>query len=244
MRRSFLSVCLVLTALPLTGCDSKAQEYAASLSGLLDSLRKQATRKLVDEHRRYQAFAQRRSAALETDEISNLRIDRTTVAREAAEQLLDGSIKGGEIMARLREYAERDFTTMQAIFGASPDAELDAIRGLHHLSLEKAKLDALHEALEGLAKKQGLLETANQLAGVGKEVKGNLDFHHCEDLDQQVQSAAANLKALHASLRTAPDDSKPGIQAEITTATAALKALEAEREATGRYEQDKGCSRP
>jgi hypothetical protein len=181
---------------------------------------------------------------MEDDELANLGIDRESgEARDTKQALLDSKIKGSEVMARLAVYAEKDFTVTQTIFGSKPDAELDAIKGLHDLSLEKAKLDALHEALEGMAKKQSLFETAGQLGGFGQQVKDNLAFHQCEDLDQKAKDAATKVTDLQNNLKAAAADSKAAIQAELDTAQAAQKAVEAERAATGRYQKGQ-CSRP
>src|ERR1017187_4911965 len=215
MKQQWISTGLVLTALLLTGCDQDARDYAAGLSGLLDSMRKQATAKLLDEQERYQEFAHRQSAAAKEDELTNLRIDRTSgEARETVDQLIAGKIKGSEVMARLHEYAEKDITTTQGIFGSDPDAELDAIKELHDLSLDKAKLDALHEALQGLTKKQNLMDTATQVGGFGKEVKGNLDFHNCEALDKKASAEADKVKALQAKFAAAAAADQPAIQSE------------------------------
>src|SRR5262249_274584 len=154
MKIPVICTLLASSTLLLTGCDQTARQYAASLADLLSSMQKQATAKLLDEQQRYEGLAHRQFLAMEEDELANLGISRESGEdRENKQALLDGKIHGSELLARLREYAEKDFTVTQTIFGSSPDAELDSIKGLHDLSLEKAKLDALHEALDGLAKK-------------------------------------------------------------------------------------------
>src|SRR3954453_817207 len=123
------AICTLLAStLLLTGCDTKAREYAANLANLLRSMQKQASAKLLDEQHRYEAMAQRQFRALENDELANLGIDRESGdARDARQALLVGKIKGSELLVRLRDYAERDFTVTESIFGSRPDAELDAI---------------------------------------------------------------------------------------------------------------------
>ena len=246
MKNSRKILFLALAALSFTGCDGTAREYAASLNSLLDSMRTQATTKLMDEQSRYQTFAHRLRVNADRDMLSNLRIDRTSDSAAAVtQQLLDGKMRGGEVIASLREYAEKDFTATQGIFGSRPDEELNAIKDLRDLSLEKAKLDALHEALAGLAKNQSLLETASQMKEFGEQVKGNLDFHHCEDLDSKAQEAAAKIAALRAKLAAAPAADKPAIQSDLDAAQGSQKALEAQRAATGRFDATGNkCTRP
>ena len=244
MRKPRLVICLALQALLMTGCDQAAHDYALSLSGLLDSMRKGVTKKLLDEQDRYKKFAERQISNLHQDVLSNLRMDRDSgEGGDTTQDLLHGKINGSDVMEKLGEYAEKDFTATQTIFGSNPDAALDLIKGFHDLSVEKAKLDALQEALNGLAKKQTLFETAGKLGGFADEVKGNLDFHHCEDLDQKARAAKAKVDELQPQVDSATANQKPGLQAQLAVAKAGQKAAEDERNATGRY-QNQTCSRP
>lgn len=238
----------VLLFLLLTGCSDKtAREYAVELTKLLDEYSKRVDHLIVGETARYRDEAKALEAATNEAALDALTSERRKVVTK---QYLDGLINGSADAARLLtsalpEYAERDYNTTRDIYTKLNDAYTAHLSAIQPLAADKAKIGVVRAAFASLAKEPNMLELAGQFKKFGDDLKDNLDYERCVDLKAQAETIAAavtdittkiNALAVGTPARLALEETRNGMQAELTTVTA-------QRDKTGRFNAGE-CTRP
>ena len=245
-----IPLAMLLAGVMLTSscADKTAIAYAEDLLAMLDTLVAQASRKLADEENRYLAEAREFESDKAADTTRALEMTRTNASTTTVlNQLLAGKANAAQVLdVLLPEYAAMDFTTTKEIYARRMDAHIETLGRLQSLGVQRAKLKALRTAVEALAVKPSLVEQGGQLAAFARDVKGNLDFHSCEDLSGTISGLAAEIDGVDKKIKAvgSSDALELGRLNDVRTGLlASRKLVEAQRAATGRFLAGK-CARP
>ena len=180
MRKIWIGVLLVSSVLCSSCSQKDAREYAKKLADLLGNYSDQIDAKLTDEHQRYKNEAKLNEEALEVDEYQRLSDLRSAKSQQAAADLKAGNLKPAAFVATLLSaYGQADFDSTKALYEKSANAYMVHLKDLADLSVEKAKIDALTQALNTLAKDPGFLAGAVEAAKFGADLKDKVNLNTC-----------------------------------------------------------------
>jgi hypothetical protein len=242
MKRS-IHVCLILAAsLWSSSCAEKdAREYARKLAALLSSYSQQIDLKLADEEARYVSEAKREEAAIERDAATELEMERLSRAQDAAQQLAAGSLQPAALLSAIMPaYAKKDFDQNEALYTKAQDAYTSHLKNLTHLSIEKAKIQALQQALEGLGTEPNLVAQLQEFGKFGSDLKNQINVQTCSAAVDTITARQKSIDALTADIADASKAAdKEKNQKKLEIAQADLKAAGTLRTASGKFDGTK-----
>ncbi len=200
--------------------DKEARAYAHKLAELLDKYSAQIDAKLNDEQARYVREAKGNEEDAEVDEADRLDLLRSNGAKEAARVLKAGKTNAAAAVDRMvATYARVDFESTRELYAKSQDAYMAHLKGLADLSLEKAKITALKQALKELAKDPGVFAQAEAAAKFGSDLQGMVNANTCKAAQASKARAEGDAKKLAGSVPK-DDDEKKLIDAKVASAKA------------------------
>jgi hypothetical protein len=238
MKRSICLGFILVASLWSSSCAEKdARQYARKLAELLSSYSQQIDRKLADEEARYVREAKRDEEAVNQEAALALVNERLARAQDAAKQLSAGSIKPAALLETIMPaYAKKDFDQNQALYEKTQDAYTSHLKNITHLSIEKAKIQALQQALEALGKQPNLMDHLQEFGKFEADLKDQVNLQACSAALDTITAR----QALVQSLTTAINDpaqvaEKDRNQKKLDIAAADLKAAQTLRDASGKF---------
>jgi hypothetical protein len=239
--RTFLIGSITFCSLFLASCSQKdAQEYAKQLAALLDKYSAQIDAKLADEQMRYVNEARRLEQEGEVDEQQRLKDLRTSEAKQFAADLKKGRTKPAAILSILAGYAKTDFASNRDVYEKSQDAYLEHMKGLTNLTLEKAKIQGLTQALKALAKDPEFLAQAEDAVKFGTDLKDGINLNTCNAASKAKAKADALVKSLTSAIAApgATETERAANEAKMETAKADSAAAAKLAKSTGRLNDE------
>ncbi len=203
-------------------------EYAAKLAGLLDSYSEQVSRRLAGEEKRYRREAKILQDAEDTAARRDAEEEIAAASLALAAEIKSGRSTGDTIVAASNRFGLAEFNRARELYTRNQESEMQRLRTLQSLRMERARVEGLRAALAVLAKKpdwQSVLAESGQFA---KDTKGQLDMLSCQDLDGAVKTLTARVTALAAEIKAAASDAEKvkqltaqqaGVQGALATAT-------------------------
>ena len=237
----YLGLTLAASLLMSSCAEKDARQYARKLAELLSSYSQQIDQKLADEEARYISEAKRDEAAIERDAATELRNERRTRAQDAAKQLTDGTLKPAALLATIMPaYAKKDFDQSEALYEKSQDAYTSHLKNITHLSIAKAKIQALQQALEALGKQPNLAAQLQEFGKFGSDLKEQINLQTCAAAVDTITAKQALITSLTADINDASKAAdKDRNQKKLEIAQADLKAAEKLRDASGKFKDSK-----
>ena len=237
---------ILLPALMLmcTSCAQKdARDYAMKLAGLLANYSNQIDAKLADEQARYIKEAKRNETALEDDEVQRLADLRSSKSTEAAKGLKAKSLTPSAFLTTLIPgYAKQDFDSSTALYEKSQNAYMDHLKGLTDLSVEKAKIEVLRQAILALAKDPGIFSEAQDIVKFSSDLKDKVNVNTCSSAVTALTAANKQVADLTAAI------ADPNNVANKATNTSKLEIAQADAKAaqdlavsTGKLNHQNSC---
>lgn len=222
MKRSIQLIVILAASLLTSSCaEGDAREYARKLAALLASYSQQIEKKLADEEARYVDEAKQVEEAIERDEANALAAERRAQSRAATQQLIAGTLQPAAFLHdTLAAYAKKDFDQNEAVYVKDQDAYTSHLKSLTHLSLEKAKIQGLQQALEGLGKQLNLVAQIEEYGKFGDELRKQIQQQTCS-------AAAATVKAKTELIATLTAGADPAKDAKLAIAQADLDGAQA-----------------
>jgi hypothetical protein len=238
MKRPICLGLILLASLCASSCAEKdARQYARKLAELLSSYSRQIDAKLADEEARYISEAKRDEEAVSRDAARELRDERIARAQDAARQLTAGSVKPAALLETIMPaYAKKDFDQNEALYTKTQDSYTSHLKNITHLSIEKAKIQALQQALEALGRQPNLMDQLQEFSKFAADLKDQVNLQACS---AALDTIAAR-QLLVQSLTTAINDpakaaEKATNQKKLDIAAADLKAAQTLRDASGKF---------
>lgn len=240
-----LPLCLLLA-----GCSDKvARECARELTNLMDEYSKRVDHLIATETARYREEARALEAARDEGALDKLAEDRQTlVTKQYLDGLIEGKADARTLMnSVLPDYAERDHNTTRNIYTKLDSAYTAHLTAMQPLAANKAKVSTLRNAFADLAKEPNVFDLATQLKTFGDDLKGNLDYERCDDLNNDVNAITADVHAITTKISGLPAGTPERLSLEeiLKTTNAELLAVTGQRAKTGRYvAASNQCTRP
>ena len=235
---------LLASMLLCTSCAQKdAREYARKLASLLSNYSNQIDAKLADEQARYVSEAKRNETALEDDEAQRLTDLRSSKSTEAAKNLKAKSLTPSAFLTTLiSSYAKTDYDSSLTLYEKSQNAYMAHLKGLTDLSLEKAKIEALRQAILALAKDPGVFAEAQNIAKFGSDLKDKVNVNTCSSALTALTAANKRVTDLTAAIA---DPTKVAAKAintsKLEIAQADAKAARELALSTGKLNNQNSC---
>ena len=242
--RNIYRIVLLTPVLLFTSCAQKdAREYAKKLAGLLSDYSIQIDAKLADEQKRYVNEAKRNETALEDDEAQRLEDLRSSKSSEAAKNLKAKSLPPSTFLSTLiPTYAKTDFDSSLALYEKSQTAYMAHLKGLVDLSIEKAKIEALRQAILALAKDPGVFAEARNIGKFGSDLKDKVNLNTCSSAASELTAANKRVTDLTAAIADSTKVADKTINtAKLTIAQADAKAARDLAVSTGKFSNQSTC---
>ena len=242
--RNIHRILLLAPVLLSTSCAQKdARDYAMKLAGLLTNYSTRIDAKLADEQARYVNEAKRNETALEEDEAQRLADLRSSKSTDAANGLKAKSLTPSTFLTTLIPgYAKQDFDSSTVLYEKSQNAYMAHLKGLTDLSIEKAKIEALRQAILALAKDPGIFSEARDIAKFGSDLKDKVNVNTCASAVTAMTAANKRVADLTAAV------ADPTKAADKATNTAKLEIAQADAKAasdlavsTGKLNNQNSC---
>ena len=238
-----LALCLFLT-----GCSDKvARQYAEELTRLMDEYSKRVDHLISGETKRYREDAQALETARTEAVLDKLSEDRRIlVTRQYLDGLVDGKADADRFVNTvLLEYAERDYTATREIYTKLDTAYTAHLSAMQPLAADRAKSKILRNAFADLAKEPNVVDLATQFGKFGTDLKSNLEFERCTDLTAEVAELTSEVAKIteKKNAATAGSPERLALEAVLTSTTAELATVTAQRVSTGRFVGTQ-CTRP
>lgn len=211
MKRILASL-LVLAAVSLSGCgDKEAREYAAKMIPVLDSYHEQLSQKIKAEQESYEELAGTFEEARKDDISLRLASERNTRSEELGEEIAnaDEAPSLSKILESVREYADEDFKTTQALLQEGLDSRSKYLTDLESLEVELQKIKLLKEALTELAKSKSDFKQFKEATDFLLKTDEGINKLLCVDLKKE-------LEKLNAEKAAAKDEDKVKTEEKIT----------------------------
>jgi hypothetical protein len=229
---------LVIGSLLLTGCGEQkiAETYAAKMSDVLTSYRRQIDLKISAEQQSYSELAKAYDASAMNNSEQSLDLQRNQQATALVDEIQSrpgAPVFISSVQSRLQAYGEADFNEASQRFTREADAYKRALASLEDLSVEQTHLDNLSTALTTLAKPRSNIEQLKVLGQFGCDVNRNFQLldlaTEIKDLAKQDAAQKALKAAKTAELAALPpttqDDRKKALQDEIKQIDAKLAVI-------------------
>lgn len=242
MPRSIQAGLIVAVSLFASSCaENDARQYALKLAELLSSYSQQINQKLADEEARYVSAAKRDEAAIERDAATELLNERLSRAEDAAKQIADGSLKPAALLQTIMPaYAKKDFDQSEALYTKAQDAYTAHLKNLTQLSIEKAKIQALQQALEGLGKQSNLVAQLQEFGTFASDLRDQVNIQTCSAAAATITAKQSLIATLTADIGDASKAAeKDSNQQKLEIAQADLKNAQALEAASGRFKDSK-----
>jgi len=197
--KRFASIVFVCASMVFTACDDKdARQYSQQLISVLDSYQQQVDEKITAEKNSYKELATAYENARQRNIEQSLETERVERAEALATKIsiADRAPRSSEILESLRSYGEHDFTISKDFLQIEADAQAQFLGDIEGLEFDSENIDDLRAALKELAKEKGKLKRIRDATRFVGEVKTHLDKLTCQDVDTELGSVNARLKAV------------------------------------------------
>jgi hypothetical protein len=136
--------------------------------------------------------------------------------------------------------SKKDFDQNEALYTKTQDSYTSHLKNITHLSIEKAKIQALQQALEALGRQPNLMDQLQEFSKFGADLKDQVNLQACSAALDTITAR----QALVQSLTTAINDparaaEKATNQKKLDIAAADLKAAQTLRDASGKFKDAK-----